>query len=152
MAVVRKATLDDVEQIYTLIDRYAQRGIMLPRSRELLTRVIDTFTVAEENGSVIGIGSLCVLGKELVEIRSLGIDEHYKGRGIGSRIVDKLVEEARELKMRQVMALTYEVRFFEKNGFHVVDKEIFPEKVWTDCVNCKKQHCCDEIAVLKTLD
>jgi len=152
MAVVRKATLDDVEQIYMLIDRYAQRGIMLPRSRELLSRVIDTFTVAEENGSVIGIGSLCVLGKELVEIRSLGIDEQYKGRGIGSRIVETLVQEAREMKMRQVMALTYEVKFFEKNGFRVVDKEIFPEKVWTDCVNCKKQHCCDEIAVLKTLD
>jgi N-acetylglutamate synthase and related acetyltransferases len=152
MAVVRKATLDDVEQIYTLIDRYARRGIMLPRSRELLTRVIDTFTVAEEDGSVIGIGSLCVLGKELVEIRSLGIDEQYKGRGIGSRIVEMLVQEAREMNMRQVMALTYEVRFFEKNGFRVVDKEIFPEKVWTDCVNCKKRHCCDEIAVLKTLD
>jgi len=125
---------------------------MLPRSRELLTRVIDTFTVAEEDGSVIGIGSLCVLGKELVEIRSLGIDEQYKGRGIGSRIVEMLVQEAREMNMRQVMALTYEVRFFEKNGFRVVDKEIFPEKVWTDCVNCKKRHCCDEIAVLKTLD
>jgi len=63
-----------------------------------------------------------------------------------------LVQEAREMNMRQVMALTYEVRFFEKNGFRVVDKEIFPEKVWTDCVNCKKRHCCDEIAVLKTLD
>jgi len=152
MAVVRKATLDDVEQIYTLIDRYAQRGIMLPRSRELLSKVIDTFTVAEEDGCVIGIGSLCVLGKELVEIRSLGIDEQYKGRGIGSMIVDMLVQEAREMNMRQVMALTYEVRFFEKNGFRVVDKEIFPEKVWTDCIHCKKQHCCDEIAVLKTLD
>lgn len=152
MVVVRKATLDDVESIYTLIEHYAERGIMLPRSRAVLERAIDTFYVAEDEGRIVGIGSLFRLGEELVEIRSLGIDEHYKGRGIGTKLVDKLVEEARTNGFRHVMALTYEVRFFEKNGFSVVDKEIFPEKVWTDCVFCKKRHHCDEIAVLKRLD
>lgn len=152
MAVIRKATIDDVEQIYTLIDDYAKRGIMLPRSEELLARQIDTFMVAEDEGRVVGVGSLFQLGKELVEIRSLGIMEDYKGRGLGTQLVTVLVEEARKLNLRQVMALTYEVKFFEKNGFHVVDKEIFPEKVWTDCVYCSKQDRCDEIAVLKALD
>lgn len=152
MAVVRKARLDDVEQIYELIDHYAQQGIMLPRSRELLSRIIDTFVVAEEDGVIVGVGSLCKLGDDLVEIRSLGIAEGYKGRGIGTKLVEKLLEEAHRLKMRHVMALTYEVPFFERNGFRVVDKEIFPEKVWTDCINCKKRHACDEIAVLRRLD
>lgn len=152
MAVIRKAHIDDVDQIYTLIDDYAKRGIMLPRSKELLARSIDTFTVAEAEGRIVGVGSLCQLGKELVEIRSLGIVEDYKGRGVGSQLVTSLVEEARTLNLRQVMALTYEVKFFEKNGFHVVEKEIFPEKVWTDCVHCSKQDRCDEIAVLKALD
>jgi amino-acid N-acetyltransferase len=104
------------------------------------------------DGEVVGCGSLCKLGDDLVEIRSLGISEGYKGLGIGSRLVDLLIEEAREQRIGKVMALTYEVRFFERNGFRVVDKEIFPEKVWTDCVNCPKQQCCDEIAVLKTLN
>lgn len=151
MAVVRKAKPEDVDQIYDLIEHYAQQGIMLPRSRQALARAIDTFTVAEEDGVIVGIGSLFRLGKELVEIRSLGIAEHYKGRGIGTMLVDHLLKEAEKLNIPQVMALTYEVRFFEKNGFHVVDKEIFPEKVWTDCVHCPKQHCCDEIAVLRTI-
>lgn len=152
MAVVRKARLEDVEQIYELIDHYAQQGIMLPRSRELLSRIIDTFVVAEEDGVIVGVGSLCKLGDDLVEIRSLGIAEEYKGRGIGTKLVEKLLEEAHRLKMRHVMALTYEVPFFERNGFRVVDKEIFPEKVWTDCIYCKKRHACDEIAVLRRLD
>ncbi|MNJ59465.1 Amino-acid acetyltransferase [compost metagenome] len=125
---------------------------MLPRSRALLERQIGDFVVAEVDGMVVGCGSLCRLGNELVEIRSLGIADGYKGRGLGSMLVEQLVIEARKLSIPKVMALTYEVSFFLKNGFTVVNKEIFPEKVWTDCVNCAKQHACDEIAVLKILN
>lgn len=148
----RKAAIRDVEQIYQIIQEYAEKGIMLPRSEETIQSTIDTFVVAEVVGKVVGCGSLCQLGSDLVEIRSLGILEAYKGQGIGSRLVGFLLEEAERQGIPKVMALTYEVKFFERNGFQVVSKEIFPEKVWTDCVYCKKQHCCDEIAVLKRLD
>ncbi|MBW5444923.1 N-acetyltransferase [Cohnella sp. CFH 77786] len=147
----RKARAADVEALYELIQGYAERGIMLPRSREALLRHIDSFIVAEENGRLIGCGSLFRLGADLVEIRSLGMAEGYKGMGLGSRLVDALLEEARLMGVPKVMALTYAVDFFRKNGFNVVEKEIFPEKVWTDCVHCAKQHCCDEIAMLKLL-
>ncbi|MCM3040548.1 N-acetyltransferase [Paenibacillus motobuensis] len=152
VAVSRRATLEDVEQLYLLIDDYARKGIMLPRSRKVLERLINDFVVTEVDGVVVGCGSLCKLGDELVEIRSLGIAEGYKGQGLGSMLVKQLVEEARVQGIPKVMALTYEVSFFLKNGFNVVEKEIFPEKVWTDCVNCSKQNACDEIAVLKILD
>jgi len=152
MAVIRNATPDDVDSICRLIAYYAEKGIMLPRSRELVKKLIDTFIVAVDGDRVVGIGSLYQLGKELVEIRSLGILDEYRGRGIGSALVNRLVEEAQKKNFRQVMALTYEVKFFEKNGFSVVQKEIFPEKVWTDCIHCKKRHHCDEIAVLRRLD
>lgn len=150
--VTRKARLEDVELLYIMIADYASRGIMLPRSRQVLERQIGDFVVAEVDDAVVGCGSLCRLGEELVEIRSLGISEGHKGRGLGSMLVDQLIEEARNQKIPKVMALTYEVSFFLKNGFTVVEKDIFPEKVWTDCVNCAKQQCCDEIAVLKILD
>ncbi|WP_128656809.1 N-acetyltransferase [Paenibacillus sp. 598K] len=148
----RKATLEDVDSLYELIKGYAEKGIMLPRSREVLARQIDSFVVAEIDGEIVGCGSLCQLGAELVEIRSLGISEGHKGQGIGSKLVSYLEGEAREQSLPKIMALTYEVNFFRKNGYDVVDKDIFPEKVWTDCVNCAKQHCCDEIAVLKMLN
>ncbi|WP_211745512.1 N-acetyltransferase [Paenibacillus sp. Marseille-Q4541] len=150
-AVCRKASPEDVEPLYLMIKGYAERGIMLPRSREVLERQIDLFVVAEVDGNVVGCGSLCRLGNDLVEVRSLGISEGHKGQGIGSLLLDKLVAEAQELQIPKVMALTYEVSFFEKNGFSIVSKDIFPEKVWTDCVHCSKQSCCDEIAVLKVL-
>lgn len=150
--VCRKAQSSDVDALHELIQSYAEQGIMLPRSREALDRNIGTFIVAEDDGRLVGCGSLCRLGNDLVEIRSLGIAGGYKGQGIGSRMVDSLIDEARSQRIPKVMALTYEVAFFQKNGFRVVDKEIFPEKVWTDCVNCAKQHCCDEIAVLKVIE
>lgn len=152
LIVCRQANLTDVEPLYIMIEDYAKRGVMLPRSRAVLERQIKNFVVAEVDGEVVGCGSLCKLGDELVEIRSLGIAEGHKGKGLGSRLVEQLEKEARKQGIPKLMALTYEVSFFEKNGFDVVSKEIFPEKVWTDCVNCAKQLCCDEIAVLKILD
>lgn len=150
--ICRKAVPEDVEPLFEMIKGYAERGIMLPRSREVLRRQLEHFIVAEVDGVVVGCGSLCRLGNDLVEVRSLGISEGYKGLGIGSRLLDRLVEEAERQQIPKVMALTYEVSFFLKNGFAVVEKEIFPEKVWTDCVHCSKQDCCDEIAVLKELN
>jgi len=147
----RKALPTDVEALYELIQAYAAQGIMLPRSREALLRHIDSFVVAEEAGKLIGCGSLFRLGADLVEIRSLGMADGYKGKGLGTMIVNALIEEARMLQVPKIMALTYAVDFFVKNGFSVVEKEIFPEKVWTDCVHCSKQHACDEIAVVKML-
>jgi amino-acid N-acetyltransferase len=149
--VCRRATSEDVDALYDIIQGYAEKGIMLPRTKEALNRIIDSFVVAEADGGLVGCGSLCMLGADLVEIRSLGVTESFKGKGIGRMLVDKLVDEARERKIPKVMALTYEVAFFIRNGFIVVEKEIFPEKVWTDCIHCPKQHRCDEIAVLKRL-
>lgn len=151
--ICRKAEVEDVESLFALIDRYAKQGIMLYRSKETLLNQIDSFVIAQNSGEeIIGCGSLTQLGPDLVEIRSLGISDEYKGIGIGTMLVDALIENAKAQQIPKVMALTYEVAFFLKNGFRIEPKEVFPEKVWTDCVNCKKQFCCDEIAVLKRLD
>lgn len=150
--ICRQAVDEDVMAIHEIIQNYAEQGIMLPRTPDMLREQIETFVVAEIAGDVVGCGSLCQLGTDLVEIRSLGIHADHKGKGIGSRLVAMLEEQARKQGIPKLMALTYEVAFFERNGFTVVSKEIFPEKVWRDCIYCKKQHCCDEIAVWKRLD
>ncbi|OMD53148.1 N-acetyltransferase [Paenibacillus sp. FSL L8-0436] len=150
--ICRNATVEDVEPLFLMIEEYAQSGIMLPRSRQALARQIDQFVIAEIGGTFVGCGSLFRLGNDLVEVRSLGLRDEGKGKGVGSMILEKLTEEARRQGIPKIMALTYAVDFFLRNGFTVVEKEVFPEKVWTDCVNCKKQNACDEIAVLKMLN
>lgn len=151
MVTFRKAKRKDVDSMFRIIDHYAQKGIMLPRSKTTLIRELNNFAVAEDEGEIVGCGSLCRLGSDLVEIRSLGVAEDYKGKGVGRGLVEMLTEEAKELSIPQIMALTYETGFFVKLGFDIVPKDIFPEKVWRDCVFCPKQNCCDEIAVMKSI-
>jgi amino-acid N-acetyltransferase len=84
-------------------------------------------------------------------VRSLAVDDKYRGRGVGSHLVRWCVDEARRLRIRKLMSLTYEQRFFERLGFAVVEKETLPLKVWSDCVRCPKNENCDEIAMVLTL-
>jgi amino-acid N-acetyltransferase len=149
--VVRKATLADVDGLFELINYYVPDGIMLYRSKETLATNIETFVVAVEHGRVIGCGSLSRLGTDLVEVRSLGVYPEYKSQGIGGKLVDELEVAAREQGIPKIMALTYATNFFRSKGYDVVEKEIFPEKVWLDCSTCAKKDHCDEIAVLKLL-
>lgn len=150
--VCRNAAAEDVEELYSLIEEYARLGIMLPRSREALISRIDQFVIAEMDDNFIGCGSLFKLSPDLLEVRSIGLYVEGKGKGIGSMILAKLIEAARGQRIPQVIAFTCEVDFFLRNGFTVVEKSLFPEKVKSDCVNCKRQLACNEIAVVKRID
>jgi len=151
--LVRKARLRDAEQIAHLINHFAAQGLMLPKNILEVYEHIREYVVAEdETGQVVGCGALRLMWHDLGEIRSLAVAETAQGRGVGRRIVELLLEEARELGLACVFALTYQVPFFEKLGFRVVPKAIFPQKVWLDCQLCPKRLCCDETAMILVLD
>jgi amino-acid N-acetyltransferase len=146
--ILRKAIMPDVEAVYTLIQQYAEEGLLLSRSRLSLYENLQSLTVAEENGRVIGVAGLHILWSDLAEIRSLALSPDYKGKGIGKQLVFHLIQEAESLGIARVFALTYQVAFFEKCGFQLIQKESLPQKVWKDCMNCKKFPTCDEIAMI----
>ncbi|BDG61312.1 N-acetyltransferase [Caldinitratiruptor microaerophilus] len=148
---IRKAVMADVPHIHRLVNDYAQQGLMLRRPLMLLYENVRDFAVAVEDGVVVGTGALHVLWHDLAEIRSLAVDPARTGGGVGRRLVEFLLAEAEALGLRRVMALTYQVGFFEKCGFAVVPKEKLPQKVWKECVYCDKFHACDEIAMIRYL-
>jgi amino-acid N-acetyltransferase len=153
MIEVRKARIGEAHGITTLVNHYASQGMMLSKSLLQVYEYVRDFVVAvDEHGEVLGCGALRLMWHDLAEVRSLAIHEKAKGQGLGRRIVEALLEEARELDLARVFALTYQETFFAKLGFAVVDKSIFPQKVWLDCKGCPKQSCCDEIAMLYVLD
>ncbi|MBE3585783.1 N-acetyltransferase [Desulfofundulus thermocisternus] len=145
---IRKARIADMESVHSLITYYADRGLMLARSRSALYEAVREFTVAEENGQVIGAGSLHIIWEDLAEIRALAVDPRYTRRGIGRRLVQSFLEEARELGLPRVFALTYQAGFFIKCGFQPIAKEKLPQKVWKECINCPKFPSCEEEAVI----
>jgi amino-acid N-acetyltransferase len=148
----RKATMADIPAVHELVNDYASKGLMLRRPIMMLYESVRDFVVAvDDDGQVVGVGGLHIMWQDLAEVRSLAVKPGLTKQGVGRGIVDFLVEEAKQLGLKRVFALTYQQGFFEKCGFHVVQKETLPQKVWKECVYCDKFHCCDEIAMIRLL-
>jgi amino-acid N-acetyltransferase len=149
--LIRPAAITDVPQIHHLLDTYANMGNVLPRPFSELYRHLRDFFVIELDGRLVACGALEIFTENLGEVRSLVVAEEYKKHGLGRRLVARIVDEARQIGLRRVMALTYVPRFFHNMGFRTVAKETLPEKVWGICVKCYKFNHCDETAVLLEL-
>lgn len=149
--VVRRAYVGDVDQIAALINGYAAQGLMLPKTHAQLYNHLRDFIVAEVNGQVIGCAGLKITWRDLAEIVSLAVAPTAQGRGLGRRLCEPLIEDARALGIPTVFALTYQVPFFAKLGFEIVPKTTLSQKVWQDCQFCSKQDCCDEVAMILRL-
>ncbi|MBX6353689.1 MAG: N-acetyltransferase [Thermoflavifilum sp.] len=145
---IRKATMDDVDDMQQLIQHYADQGLMLPRTHRSLYEHLQCFTVAVSGQRVVGCAGLHILWRDLAEIRSLAVHPMCQGQGIGRKLVERLTAEAEALGIAQVLSLTYQTVFFEKLGFRVVEKHTLPHKVWKDCIYCKKFNHCDETAMI----
>jgi len=150
--MVRKARLKDAQSIHELINSYAQRGILLPRSLNSIYEHIRDFWIYEEEKEVLGCCALQVVWEDLAELRSFAVREDRKGEGIGKALIEACLKEAEELGIEKVFSLTYVESYFEKFGFRMVEKEKLPHKVWSDCINCVKFPNCDEVAVILELN
>lgn len=148
---VRKAVMHDIPPILDLINGYAARGIMLPRTEFELSEAIRDFTVVTLGDDLLGCGALHFYSPTTGEIRSLAVDQQAKTHGVGRRLVEALVEEAQRYELDAVFAFTYVAEFFSKVGFHQVERGVLPLKAWRDCLRCPKFQACDEIAVLRVL-
>ena len=117
---------------------------MLFRSMADIYENLQSFSVAELDGKVVGCCSLQIIWSDLAE-------KANTGAGAGKMLVGTAVEQAIRLGISRIFALTLKPDFFEKMGFEVVEKEALPMKVWSDCAKCPKQQNCDETAVIKTV-
>ena len=149
--VVRKAGMHDIGPILSLINGYAAKGIMLPRTELEVSEDIRDFSVIVAAGRLVGCGALHFYTPSIGEIRSLAVAEDAKTHGIGRRLIEALVAEASGYALDAVFAFTYVADFFGKMGFHEVERGELPLKAWKDCVRCPKFQCCDEIAVMRIL-
>ncbi|MGA3185698.1 MAG: N-acetyltransferase [Bryobacteraceae bacterium] len=148
---LRKASLIDIPVILELINNYAAKGIMLPRTEFEMAENIRDFIVAFDGERLVGCGALHFYTASSGEVRSLAVDPAVKTKGIGRALVEILEEEARAQGLYSIFAFTYVAGFFAKLGFEEVDRGELPLKAWKDCLRCPKFQACDEIAVLKRL-
>ena len=149
--MIRTATVRDVPGIVALVNETAQKGLVLPKSLNQVYQNIRDFIVCEEDGNLVACASLHVLWEDLAEVRSLVVHAQRRGKGVGRQMVATLVKQARDLGVPRVFALTYQQEFFLSVGFHLIDKEQLPHKIWADCIDCIKFPNCDETAVILDL-
>lgn len=159
---IRKARTGDVHAIHALLSHYAKLGMLLPRALSELYDHLRDYVVLEERGGqstdgekdgerILGVCGLGICWEDLAEIRSLAVAEELQRCGLGRRLVEACLEEARAIGLRRVFTLTYVPGFFSRLGFSEVDKSVLPHKVWADCLKCPKFPDCDEIAMIRKL-
>jgi len=148
---LRKARMCDIAPLLELINGYASRGIMLPRTEFEVSESIRDFSVAYADGRLVGCGALHFYSPTTGEIRSLAVAECAKTHGVGRRIVETLVKEASDYALDAIFAFTYVPDFFRKLAFEEVERGALPLKAWKDCLRCPKFQCCDEVAMIRVL-
>lgn len=144
----RKARLSDVLAIHALIASYGAQGILLPRTEENVREQISKFFVLEEQRQLVGCVSLENYGPDLAEIRSLAVNQEIRGRGLGGRLVEFILAEARRKKIARVFAVTHAPAFFLRHGFAASSWRDIPEKIERDCYACPKARSCGLTAVI----
>ena len=149
--VPRKATVEDVQSIYNLIKHFSEKGLLLLRTMSNIYDNLRDFKIIEVHSKIVGIAAMHVCWEDLGEIRSICVDEKHFFKGYGTLLVNECIKDAKELKLKKIFVLTYQVEFFKKLGFYILNKKNLPHKVWAECVNCPKFPNCDETAMMKEL-
>lgn len=144
---IRPARMGDVKTIHTLLQHFAEKGLLLGRSISSLYDQLRDFIVYDQDG-IKGVCALHISWDNLAEIRSLAVAEAMHGKGIGSLLVDSCLSEARRLGIENVFVLTYQAGFFRHLKFRDTEKSELPHKIWSDCLQCPKFPDCDEDALI----
>jgi len=148
-----KAKLSDIPQMQALVVGEVKDGIILDRTEDEVATNIRSYVLAKEGDTLVGYTALHIHSMRLAEIRSLIVDEAYRGQKIGQRMVQFTLDEAKALGVEEdVLVLTYLPQFFLKLGFKEINKEVIPEhKIWADCIKCIHFPVCNEVALVHKL-
>ena len=149
--MIRKAKVGDIKRIQELINYFAGQDLMLPRSLNILYENLRDFFVCEDKNKIVGCSALHISWDDLAEIKSLAVTRNYQNKGIGRKLAEACILEAKEIGAGRVFVLTYAPDFFKKLGFRQTAHNKLPHKIWAECINCPKFPDCRETALVKKL-
>lgn len=150
--MIRNAKMGDVKEMHSLLNHYAEKGVLLGRSYSSLYDKLRDFKVYIDSDNILlGVCALNIIWEDLAELRSLAVLEGAQGKKVGQQLVQACLEEAGHFDISKVFTLTYQAEFFRKQGFKDIDKNKLPHKIWSDCLNCPKFPDCDEEALQYTV-
>ena len=117
-AGVRPMRREDIPQVLRIMQPAVEKGILVPRTSELLEERLDDFVVFEVDGLVHACGALHRFSGGSGEIAAIAVDESYASLGIGRRVVLFLLQKARKAGLTRAFALTTQTwDWFAEIGF-----------------------------------
>lgn len=146
-----KPNVLDIPKMQMLVVADVVNGNILDRNSNEMATTIRSYTAAKIDDEIIGFVALHIHTMTLAEVRSLVVKEQYRKQGIGNTLIQKTIEEAKNLHLKKILVLTYKKALFESFHFVEIAKESIPEtKIWADCIKCKHFPICNEVSL--TLD
>jgi amino-acid N-acetyltransferase len=149
--IVRQAREGDADAIYQLIEANRERGHLLRRTKQDIAIHLPGFYVADLDGSVAGCGELARLSGTVSEVRSLVVDEPWRGNGLAGKIVAALHRRARLEGHERLCAFAHDPVPFMRLGFSIVPHAWLPEKIAADCAACALFRRCGQYALMISL-
>jgi amino-acid N-acetyltransferase len=132
---VRRARTGDVARIQELVEPLVRRRILLGKETVTFYEAVQEFRVAEDDdGRLIGCGALHVMWSDLGEVRTLAVSDEWLGRGVGRALLQRLESDAHDLGLSRLFCLTFEVGFFERNGFEDMGEESVDPALYAELV------------------
>ncbi len=129
---IRPARTGDVRAIRGLVAPLSEQRVLLHKEAVAYYETVADFVVAESAGRVVGCGAVHVLWEDLGEIRTLAVEPGFLGSGVGTRLLDRLVERARDLGLSRLFCLTFETGFFGRHGFEPIDGQAVEPAVYAE--------------------
>jgi amino-acid N-acetyltransferase len=145
--VLRAASSADAPAIHRLIADNLEAGHLLPRSISDVEEHASRFVVAQAGDAVVGCAELAPLSDAVAEVRSLVVDQPFRGRQIGGELVARVAAAGAARHFATLCAFTHEPAHFVRLGFTIVPHIWVPEKIAHDCTGCALFRRCGQYAV-----
>ena len=95
----------------------------------------DFWIAQNEYFKILGFIGIFSWGEDGVEIVSHLTLEKFRDLGVGEKLLEYAMTEARKISSK-IFLFTTEIEYYEKFRFEVVEAEKFPEKIRVRCQNC----------------
>lgn len=116
---LREATIEDVGGLIELITPLEDQGILVRRSREVLEREIEQFSLVERDGLIIACAALYPISDSKAgELACLAVNPEYRHGRRGDELLERIEARAKALGLETLFVLTTRTaHWFRERGF-----------------------------------
>ncbi|MBP5519411.1 MAG: amino-acid N-acetyltransferase [Treponema sp.] len=138
---VRKMVQTDIPSVLSIMRPFVEKGKLLPRTEAQLSATLEDYIVFELDGGVHACAALHSYSDGQAEIAAVAVDENYAHIGIGPKLMESLITQAKNQKASSIFIMTTQTAdWFEKLGFKEDSIDSLPaerKEIWTPQRNSK---------------